>query len=123
MEAETENGRLIITLPLQEPTPSKSGQVLLVASSRGVWKSPLKVEGKVVHINVNAFVYPEDLGIGQKLKRPVSYRLRGRASRLPKIRSNEPPVEWERMTLESPIEREKQEQTTPKAKPKKKGGT
>jgi len=59
MKASIENGRLVIALPLQEPKLSRSGKALVVATSHGVRQSSLKVDGKVVRINVNAFVYSE----------------------------------------------------------------
>jgi hypothetical protein len=59
MQAQIVNGQLVITLPLQRPPPSASGKTLIVASSRGVKSSDLKVKGKVLCITANAFVYPE----------------------------------------------------------------
>jgi len=58
MLTKIEKGQLIITLPLQTPTPSASGKTLIVASSRGVKRSTLKLEGKILCVVATAFVYP-----------------------------------------------------------------
>jgi hypothetical protein len=60
MQAQIVKGQLVITLALQTPTPSASGKTLIVASSRGVKSSDLKVKGKVLCITANAFVYPDN---------------------------------------------------------------
>jgi len=56
MKVELKNGRLIISLKLRKPTPSKSGKTLLVASTRGVKSSDAKVSGRRVRVNANAFI-------------------------------------------------------------------
>jgi hypothetical protein len=56
MKVEIKNGRLIISLKLRKPTPSKSGKTLLVASTRGVKSSNEKVSGRRVRVNANAFI-------------------------------------------------------------------
>ena len=56
MKAEIINGNLVITVPLQQPTPSKSGKTLLVATSGGLKLSGVEVDGKEVTIGLNAFV-------------------------------------------------------------------
>jgi hypothetical protein len=58
MNTEIKNGFLIITLPLQTPTPSGSGKTLVVASSHGNVKTSALVEGKPVTIGVNAYIKP-----------------------------------------------------------------
>ena len=59
MKAEIKNGNLIITLPLQEPTPSKSGKTLVVGSSGGNRETDCQVQGKNVTIGVNAYIRKE----------------------------------------------------------------
>lgn len=57
MKAKLRNGMLIIKLPLViPPKVSKSGKTLLVASSRGVRRTVLRVDGKPICITVNAFI-------------------------------------------------------------------
>ena len=52
-----EKNKLKIELPLEPPTPSKSGKSDVVASSRGVVMTDVLYKGKHVAIVVNAFVY------------------------------------------------------------------
>lgn len=56
MNATIKNGDLIITIATQTPTPSASGKTLLVASTRGPWKSDVIIDGKPVTISVNAYI-------------------------------------------------------------------
>jgi len=57
MTAEIKDGMLIITLPMQTPSPSSTGKTLVVASTHGNQKMPgLEVNGKPVKIGVNAFI-------------------------------------------------------------------
>ena len=56
MTAEIKDGMLIITLPMQAPTPSSTGKTLVVASTHGNQKAGLEVNGKPVKIGVNAFI-------------------------------------------------------------------
>ena len=56
MKVEVKNGRIIISLKLRKPAPSKSGKTLLVASTRGVRRSGVKVTGRWVRVNANAFI-------------------------------------------------------------------
>jgi hypothetical protein len=58
MTAQVVNGNLVITLPLQSPTPSSSGKTLIVASSEGNKKTGLMIEGKEVVVGVNAYIKP-----------------------------------------------------------------
>jgi hypothetical protein len=58
MKVTTRNGRLIINLPIEEPRASASGKTLVVASSRGVRTTDVKIGGNLICVNVNAFVYP-----------------------------------------------------------------
>jgi hypothetical protein len=56
MTTEIKNGNLIVTIPLQTPTPSSSGKTLVVASSRGNAKTTALVDGKPVTIGLNAYI-------------------------------------------------------------------
>lgn len=56
MKVEIKNGRIIISLKLWKPTASKSGKTLLVATTRGVRRSGVKVGGRWVRVNANAFI-------------------------------------------------------------------
>ena len=47
--------RLLISLPLQKPTPSKSGKSLVVASSRGTKKVKIKIRGRRLRVNAIAY--------------------------------------------------------------------
>ena len=57
MKAEIKGKQLIITLDLQEPTPSASGKTLVVASTHGNIKTDATVNGKPVTIGVNAYIH------------------------------------------------------------------
>jgi hypothetical protein len=56
MEVKIENGKLIIEIDLQEPTPSASGKNLVVASTRGNVVSDCVIDGKNVVIGLNAYI-------------------------------------------------------------------
>jgi hypothetical protein len=56
MKAEIIDGNLVLTLPLEKPTPSASGKTLVVASTHGNQKTSLQIEGKVVTVGVNAYI-------------------------------------------------------------------
>ena len=56
MEAKIENGKLIITIDLQEPTPSASGKTLVVATTHGNTPTQCMVNGKPVIIGLNAYI-------------------------------------------------------------------
>jgi len=58
MEAKIENGKLVITIPMQAPQRSASGKTLVVASTRGNVKTAAMVDGKPVTIGVNAYIQP-----------------------------------------------------------------
>ena len=58
MKAEIKNGKLIITMELSEPTPSKSGKTLVIATSHGNQPTTVQVDGKVVTVGVNAYIRP-----------------------------------------------------------------
>jgi len=56
IKAVERNGKLVITLDLQEPTPSASGKTLVVASSHGNQTTDLIINGKNVTVGVNAYI-------------------------------------------------------------------
>jgi hypothetical protein len=59
MKVARRNGNLVITIPLfEEPRPSNSGRSLVIATSRGVRKSKLKVDGRNILYVANAFFNP-----------------------------------------------------------------
>ena len=61
-QVKAEDGKLIITLALfDKPTRSSSGKSLLVATSSGVKRTTLSVNGSPVHVVASAFIY-EDTG-------------------------------------------------------------
>jgi hypothetical protein len=56
MKVEVKNGKLHIELEMQEPTPSKTGKTLVVASSHGNQTTTAVVDGKPVTLGVNAYI-------------------------------------------------------------------
>ena len=56
MQVEIKNGNLVITIPMQKPTPSASGKTLVVASSRGNKATGVLVDGKPVIVGLNAYI-------------------------------------------------------------------
>jgi hypothetical protein len=57
MKAEiNKNNELVITIPMQEPTPSASGKTLVIASTHGNMSTTLMVQGKPVTIGLNAYI-------------------------------------------------------------------
>jgi hypothetical protein len=56
MKVEIINNNLVITLPLQAPTPSSSGKTLVVATSSGNKTTDAKIDGKEVVVGVNAYI-------------------------------------------------------------------
>lgn len=57
MQVQIKDGNLIIAIPLQTPTPSKSsGKTLVVASTHGNKATTATVNGKVVTIGLNAYI-------------------------------------------------------------------
>ncbi len=55
---KVEGKKLVITMDLQEPTPSSSGKTLIVATTSGNMATEAKVNGKTVIVGVNAYVKP-----------------------------------------------------------------
>ena len=58
MKAEIKDGKLVITIDMQDPEPSASGKTLVVASTHGNMNSGVKVQGKDVIIGLNAYIKP-----------------------------------------------------------------
>lgn len=56
MKAEIIDGKLVLTLDLQPPTPSATGKTLVVASTRGNLKTNVMIDGKPVTVGVNAYI-------------------------------------------------------------------
>lgn len=56
MKTEIKNNQLIITIDLQEPTPSATGKTLVVASSHGNQPTTALVKGKPVIVGLNAYI-------------------------------------------------------------------
>jgi hypothetical protein len=56
MVVQVKNGKLLISLKLRKPAKSKSGKTLLVATTRGVRTSAVKIRGRRVRVNANAFI-------------------------------------------------------------------
>jgi hypothetical protein len=56
MQTEIKDNKLIITIDLLKPSSSKSGKTLIVASTNGPFVTDCKVAGKVVTININAYI-------------------------------------------------------------------
>jgi hypothetical protein len=56
MDAKIENGKLIISIELQEPTPSASGKTLVVATTHGNMVTQCMIGGKNVVIGLNAYI-------------------------------------------------------------------
>lgn len=58
MIATIKDGKLIIEIPLQTPTPSKTGKTLMVATTNGNVVTSAVVNGKPVTIGLNAWIKP-----------------------------------------------------------------
>ena len=56
MQVQIKDGKLIIEIDMQEPTPSASGKTLVVASTRGNVVTQAMVDGKPVTIGLNAYI-------------------------------------------------------------------
>jgi hypothetical protein len=58
MEVKLEDEKLFITLPrILPPTLSRSRKSYLIATTRGVKRTPLLVDGAPVHVVATAFIY------------------------------------------------------------------
>ena len=56
MDVKIENGKLIISIDLQVPTPSASGKTLVVATTHGNTTTECIVDGKKLVIGLNAYI-------------------------------------------------------------------
>ena len=56
MKVSIEKDELVIRIPLQKPTPSKSGKTLVVATTGGFVQTDARVDGKVVAVSINATI-------------------------------------------------------------------
>ncbi|MEO7403518.1 MAG: hypothetical protein ABIU95_07595 [Burkholderiales bacterium] len=56
MQVKIENGNLVISLPMQTPSPSSSGKTLIVATSGGNKDTDVMINGKNVTVGVNAYI-------------------------------------------------------------------
>ena len=82
MTAEIKDGMLIITLPMQTPTPSSTGKTLIVACSHGSQKTSAKSMERPSRLaltpslrrNENLRYVRETKGKRRLLQRPISWR-------------------------------------------------
>jgi hypothetical protein len=58
MKAEIKDGNLVITIPMQTPTPSSTGRTLIVATTGGNKETDVQVNGKPVIIGLNCYIKP-----------------------------------------------------------------
>jgi hypothetical protein len=56
MKVEIVGNNLVITMPMQQPTPSASGKTLVVASTRGNMTSTAMIGDKPIVIGLNAYI-------------------------------------------------------------------
>ena len=54
--AEVKGGNLVISIPMQTPTPSATGKSLVVASTRGNLRLSTLVNGKPLTLGLNAYI-------------------------------------------------------------------
>jgi hypothetical protein len=59
MDVKIRKGNVVIELPLEEPRRSASGKTQDIASSYGVQRSTARIDGKIVCVIANAFVYSD----------------------------------------------------------------
>ena len=58
LQVKQKGNTLRIELPLEKPTPSKSGKTMLVASTHGGKTTEVFYEGRRIVVNASAFIYP-----------------------------------------------------------------
>jgi len=58
VNAQIKDGNLVITIPLQKPTPSATGKTLVVATTHGNMVTTATVDGKPVTVGLNAYIKP-----------------------------------------------------------------
>ena len=56
MQVQIKDNNLVITMPLQTPSVSKSGKTLIVATSAGIKATTAEIDGKPIKVGVNAFI-------------------------------------------------------------------
>jgi hypothetical protein len=56
--AKIDGKNLVVTIPMQDPTPSATGKTMVVATSRGNAPTEAKVGGKTVIVGLNAYIKP-----------------------------------------------------------------
>ena len=56
MKAEIKEGKLIIEIELEPPTPSVTGKTLMVASTHGNQTTSAMIDGQRVVIGLNAYI-------------------------------------------------------------------
>jgi len=67
MKAEIKDGKLIVEIDLQEPTPSTSGKTLVIATTHGNQTTTAMYEGQPITIGLNAYI--------RKLKKSQAFAL------------------------------------------------
>jgi hypothetical protein len=72
MIGKIEKGSLIFKIKMQEPKLSLSGKSMVVASSRGPRKSSLKIDGKPIYVNANAYIRVEGPAQATKAKKKTT---------------------------------------------------
>ena len=55
MEVRIEGKKLVITIDMEAPVPSKTGKTTIIASSHGNQKTAIMIEGEPLQVGVNAF--------------------------------------------------------------------
>jgi len=58
MDVKVEGNKLIISIDMQEPSPSKSGKTQVVATTSGNVTTKATVNGKPLIIGLNAYYKP-----------------------------------------------------------------
>lgn len=56
MKATIKDNTLTVVIPLQPPTPSKTGKSHIVASTQGFTATTVLVDGKPVRLNLTAII-------------------------------------------------------------------
>jgi hypothetical protein len=75
METKIRNGNLIVVLPLEQPKLSATGKALVVASSRDVRKTTFRLDGQILCVIANAFVYPDESDDGSAPRKKRNQRV------------------------------------------------
>lgn len=56
MKCKVEGKNLVVTIPLQDPTESKSGKTLVVASTHGNQATGITVQDQPLILGLNAYI-------------------------------------------------------------------